>query len=703
MLFSRQWLREYVDLPEEAAAIGRRLTKAGFAIDGIDETSGGSADAVFDVDVTTNRPDAMNHLGLARELAVLYDRPLRLPETALTEASETVKSTAAVVAVEIADLEGCQRFAARVVRGVRIAESPEWLKGRLRAIGKNPINNVVDITNFVLWELGQPLHAYDLAKIGGAKLIVRRATEGEKLTTLDGVDRTLDPDLLVIADASRPVGLAGVMGGADSEVTAATVDVLLEGAHFDRKSVRTAAKRLGLHTDASHRFERGADLGGCLRAVDRAAGLIAEIAGGQVLAGPIDVRGEQRPERQGKLDLAKLDAFAGTSIPPADAERWLAGLGFAPQPAGPRVLTVTVPSWRHFDFEPCPNGQVYPQDLYEEVLRIFGFDNIPPALPALPGPDAHPNAGATRRRKVKRHLAACGYAEAVNFAFIDPAGNAGDIGFPSLRPDVRALPLENPISDRASVMRRSLVPGLVESARFNQRRGVPAVRLFEVATVFFDNPDALLPDQPEMVSLIAGGTVGTPWEGQSELDLFDLKGAVESLAQEMGVRLLARPVAGLPGLLAGTAAHLYRPERPEEVVGFFGRVAGGAAGDPYPLYVAEILAEALDPEPGAANLRIDAPSRFPGIGADSTLTHALEIPWTEIEAAIRSVSSASAPDLVSFGLTVRYRGEGVPEGAVNTTIHFFYNSRERSLTQEEVNNQQQALTGDLERRFGFRG
>jgi phenylalanyl-tRNA synthetase beta chain len=700
MLFSREWLRQYVDLPEEAEAIGRRLTKAGFAIDGIEETA---EDAVFDVDVTTNRPDAMNHVGLARELAVLYDRPLRLPETALMEVAETVQNA---VAVEIADPEGCQRFAARVVRGVRIAESPEWLQGRLRAIGKNPINNVVDVTNFVLWELGQPLHAYDLAKIGGAKLIVRRATEGEKLTTLDGIDRTLDPDLLVIADAARPVGLGGVMGGLDSEVTAATVDVLLEGAHFDRKTVRIAAKRLSLHTDASHRFERGADLGACVRAVDRAAALIAEIAGGQVLAGAINERSLERPERQGKLDLAKLDAFAGTSIPPADAERWLAGLGFAPQPAGPGVLAVTVPSWRHFDFEPRPNGaggDIYPQDLYEEVLRIFGFDNIPPALPALPGPDAHPNASAARRRKVKRHLGACGYAEAVDFAFIDPVG---DSAFPSLRPEVRALPLENPISDRASVMRRSLVPGLVESARFNQRRGVPAVRLFEVATVFFDNPDALLPDQPEMVSLIAGGTVGTPWEGQSELDLFDLKGAVESLAQEMGVRLLARPAAGLPGLLAGTSAHLYRPERPEEVVGFFGRVAEGAAGDPYPLYVAEILAEALDPEPGAANLRIEAPSRFPGIGADATLTHALNVPWTEIEAAIRAVSAGAmgaAPDLVSFGLTVRYRGEGVPAGAVNTTIHFFYNSRERSLTQEEVNAQQQALTGDLERRFGFRG
>jgi phenylalanyl-tRNA synthetase beta chain len=251
-------------------------------------------------------------------------------------------------------------------------------------------------------------------------------------------------------------------------------------------------------------------------------------------------------------------------------------------------------------------------------------------------------------------------------------------------------------------MRRSLVPGLVESARFNQRRGVPAVRLFEVATVFFDDPDASaggLPDQPEMVGLVCGGMVGTPWERQADLDLFDLKGVIESLGQEMGVRLQARPgsAENLPGLVAGTAAELYRPEHPGEVVGFFGRVA---AGEGYPLYVAEIAAEALDAE-GPVDLRIDPPSRFPGIDADVTLTHALDVPWAAIEAAIRETAGVSAPDLVSFGLTVRYRGEGVPAGAVNTTIHFFYNSRERSLTQEEVNAQQQTLTADLERRFGF--
>lgn len=694
MLFSARWLAEHVDLPEDVRELARRLTAAGHAVEGIEEKE---HDALLDVEVTTNRPDCMNHLGLAREIAVLYGRPLRFPQIAPPESAERVEDAAAV---EIEEEIFCPRFAARVVRGVEVKESPAWLRDRLTSIGLRPISNVVDVTNFILWEMGQPLHAYDLDRLAGRKLIVRLAHRGERLTTLDGVDRELDEQMLVIADAERPVGLGGVMGGLDSEVTERTRDVLIEGAHFHRQAVRIAARKLGMHTDASHRFERGADPGMCERAVSRAAQLLAEIAGGTVLAGAIDQRGAQFtgwPPR-GRLELARLNAFAGAEIAAADVERWLTGLGFALEPAGERAWDVTVPSWRYYDFQTRhePPHAVYPQDLYEEVLRMYGLDNIAATLPGVAGSDGPRPPAQLLRERVRDRLAACGYAEAVNFAF---QSRSLDGRLPTLRPGTEPLELANPLSEAYSVLRRSLVPNLVESARFNQRRGVPAVRLFEIGSAFFPvDKLGALPDQPEHVGLICGGRLGHPWQREVELDLFDLKGAVEELAEELGVRLEARP-AELPGLLDGNAAELVRSDLASngdggKVVGWLGRVE---EEEGYPLYVAELSLEGL--AGGDGDLKVDLPSRFPGIDADFTLTHALGTSWAEID---RGIASLAPADLVAWSLKDRYRGQGVPEGAVNTTISFLYNSRERSLTQEEVNERQSALTAELERRFGWR-
>jgi phenylalanyl-tRNA synthetase beta chain len=682
MEFSLDWLSAYVDLPADRDDLARRLTAAGFAVEEAGER-------VFDIDVTTNRPDCMNHFGLAREISVLYGQPLRRPLATPAEGAERAEDAAKVV---IDDFEGCPRYSARVVRGVRIGPSPEWLRERLEAIGLRPINNVVDVTNFVLWELGQPLHAFDLSKLAGRAVVVRRARAGEKLVTLDGQERELDPDILVIADAQRAVALAGVMGGLDSEVTDATHDLLIESAHFDRKRVRIAAKRLGMHTDASHRYERGTDPEICAEAASRAAALIAEIAGGTVLAGTIDVRDESRIwRRQGRLDIARLDAFAGAEIDPADSERWLTGLGFGvDRSGGDGAWGITVPSWRYFDFQPRlePPNEVYPQDVYEEVLRVFGLDRIPAALPGIPGADAPRSETLIRRERARRQLAASGYTEAVHFAFLDPARDAV---FPSLRPEAKPIPLANPLSEQYSVLRRSLVPNLVETARFNQRRGLAAVRMFEIATVFFDNPSAKLPDQPEHVGLVCGGRLGTPWEREVDLDFFDLKGVLEALADAFGLRLEARP-ADLPGLLAGNAAELLRGGR---VVGYVGRVA---EEEGYPLYVAELAMAELGG--GDVSLQVEPPSRFPGISTDFTLTHAVEVLWAEIEEVVRT----HAPeDLVSWKLKDRYRGPGVPEGAVNTTISFHYNAGERSLKQEEVNARQLALNQELERQFGWKG
>ncbi|HSF43864.1 MAG TPA: phenylalanine--tRNA ligase subunit beta [Thermoanaerobaculia bacterium] len=690
MLFASEWLARYVDLPEDPRETARRLTAAGLAVEKTEEVDGGGV--VFDIEVTTNRPDCMNHFGVARELSVLLDRPLRAPGFDVEEDARSVDSVAKVI---VHDPAGCPRYAARAVAGVKIGPSPEWMKKLLEAIGSRSINNVVDVTNFLLWEWGQPLHAFDLDKLTDHTVVVRRALEGEKLRTLDGVERTLDPSILAICDPAGVTALAGIMGGGESEVTDGTVNLLIESAHFDRAIVRRGARRLGMHTDASHRFERGVDPTGCALAATRAAKLMAELAGGRVLSGAIDVVAEEHlPRRRGgRISLAGLRGFAGAEIPASVAERALTGLGFEPKPVesgdGP-VWEATTPSWRIFDFEPRPEPphDLYPADLYEEVMRIHGFDRIAPTLPALPGSDGPRTPRQQVRDRAKDHLAACGFTEAIHFAFHDPEADAA---YPSLRPEARPIRLANPLSERYAVLRRSLVPNLVETARFNQRRGASSVRLFEVATVFFDRPEGGLPDQPEMVGLVCGGRVGNPWEREVDLDLFDLKGVAESLADALAVRLDVRP-AVLPGLLEGSTAELLRDG---EVVGFLGRVA---EEEGYPLYVSEIALDAL--LGGTVSLLVNVPSRYPGVDADFTLTHSLETPWAEIEAVLRELRPE---DLVSSSLKVRYRGPGVPEGAVNTTISFLYNARDRSLTQEEVNARQLALNQELERRFGFKG
>lgn len=725
MLFSYRWLSEHVELPpglDGAREIADRLTAAGLAVEMVEAVGD---DVRLDVDVTTNRPDAMCHLGLAREAAVLLDRPLKRPPADPARGGEPADAT---VRVAIDDGAACPRYAAMVIRGVTVGPSPAWLRERLESIGLRSINNVVDVTNFVLWETGQPLHAFDLAKIpaggdGRAEIRVRRARAGETLTTLDGERRELTAGMLVIADREKPVALAGVMGGLDSEVTGATADVLLESAHFEPRAVRRAAGGLGMHTDASHRFERGADPEACLWAAERAAALLAEVAGGTVAPGAVDERGERRADWPpvGRLERARLDAFAGVAIDPAAAERWLTGLGFRLEPLEPAGSgwRVTAPSWRWYDFDRRrPDGGVWEQDLFEEVIRVHGYDAVPAALPAIGGSDAPRTPEQERRERIRDHLAACGFAEAIHYAFL---AREDDAALPALGALLgrggNALELVNPLSERYAVLRRSLLPSLVASAGFNRRRGADAVRLFEIGGAFFHRgageagdatgggpggvPGELPVVEVETVALVAGGAAEVLWDRPHEMDLFALKGVVESLADALGTPLTARP-AELPGLAAGVSAELVTADG--TVAGYLGRVEPGAVeggpDDALPLYAAELVTSRLGTGGWLGGGPVALPSRYPTVAADLTLTHATTVPWAEIAAAVEGHRPAL---LLGFGLKDRYTGEGVPEGAVNTTLSFLYGSPERSLTQEEVNASQQALAGLLQERFGFGG
>jgi phenylalanyl-tRNA synthetase beta chain len=688
MELSFNWLSQYVDHGATVDEVAARLTAAGLAVEGMEERGG---DYLLEVDVTTNRPDCMNHLGLAREVAVVFDKPLDVPDA---RPEEVAKHTADEVTVTLEDPVGCSRYVARLVEGVEVGPSPDWLVERLESIGQRPINNIVDITNFVLWETGQPIHAFDFDKLRGRAIVVRRAQGGELLVTLDGERRELGPEVLVIADAERAVALAGIMGGLETEVTESTKNVLIESAHFDPRVIRTGARRLDLHTDASRRFERGADPGACLDAATRVAALIAEVAGGRVAGGAVDERNESLDwQLEGELDLARLDRFAGAEFSAESVERWYAGLGFELVPQDEGRWKVSVPTWRYYDFNPDPGDApgrssrpVYEADLFEEAIRLYGMDKIPSGLPAMAGPDAGSSEGHERREQVRRQLAACGYTEAITYAFQE-AGS--ETVYPALERRGNPLRLANPLSELYTVMRRSLLPNLVAAARFNLQRGAEAIRLFEIGHVF-PGTDS---QEVEAVALIGGGSLGMPWDRKSELDLFDLKGVLDALAWHFGVRLEYQP-AEIPRLISGTGSELYLEAAAERRLGYLGQLEEDAA---FPLFVAELEASFFD-RSGVPQVR--TPSRFPGIEADLTLTHSRDTSWSEIAAAI---AAAGSPALVTYGLRDRYRGQGVPEGGVNTTIYFVYNSDERTLTQEEVNERHQDLVRDLENQFGWRG
>src|SRR6266704_2733487 len=486
------WLREFVDVAVEPGRLGEDLTLAGFALDGL-ESDG--KDAVLDIDVTTNRVDCMNVYGLAREVAVLYGLPLGRLELSLAEKGAAASE---VLEVGIEALDLCPRFSARVL-DVRLGPSPAWIRDRLDSVGVRPIHNVVDLTNYVMMEMGHPSHAFDLARIPEGRLRVRWAREGEKLHTLDGVQRSLSTRHGVVAGPQEALALAGIMGGASSEVSEETKVVALEAAYWEPLAIRRAARALGMHTEASHRFERGADPEATVIALARIAHLLEKIGAGTTRPGVIDRVAVPRAKRTLSLRPARVRAVLGVDVPQPKAEAILSGLGFRVEPGKDterwgveerKSISVEVPSWR---------GDVGREaDLIEEVGRHFGLDKIPPSIPPA---DARGGLGLgqAEERTVRDTLVAAGLTEAITYSFTaeTPVGTAGPA-----RDGVLAL--ENPLADAQSVLRSSLVlPGLLEALDANQRQGRRDVAFFEVGRVFYPGPG--LPIEERRLGILLAG------------------------------------------------------------------------------------------------------------------------------------------------------------------------------------------------------
>src|SRR6267378_613111 len=461
----------------------------------------GLDDHVLDVEITPNRPDCLSIVGIARELSALTGARFRPPAVALKESGAPARALARV-AIEAPDL--CYRFTARVIRGVTIGPSPAWLQARLRAVGLRPISNVVDATNYVLWELGQPLHAYDHAAVADGTIVVRRAREGERFTTLDGQERQLDASMLVIADPRRAIGLAGVMGGANTEVTEKTTRVLLESAWFAPASIRRTSRALGLRTDAAYRFERGADIETLVTASARAAALIAELAGGTIARGLVDAYPRKRAPRPIRLRMSRVKRVLGVAPSPPQARKLLTGLGLPVKSRG-ADLEVTVPSFRR--------DVAIEDDLVEEIIRVWGYDRIPSTLPG--GAISLVTHPATLRQSqtVRQALVGAGLAEVVTYAFTDPAR------VELLRRTVDPKPVElmNPLAQDASLLRVNPLEGVLSAVATNVRRQQTNVRVFEVGKTYrWGNGDTGT-TEPRWVAIALAGGRGEPgWAGAPE-------------------------------------------------------------------------------------------------------------------------------------------------------------------------------------------
>lgn len=689
MKISLAWLRRYVEVGLEPEALAEALTMVGLEVGGLErvEQGRGQPDVVFDLDLTPNRADCLSHIGVAREVAAITGVPLSLPEAAPAEAPPGPES---FTRIDIEDPDGCPRYVGRIIRDVTIGPSPPWLQDALATVGVRPINNVVDATNFVLMEWGQPLHAFDHDALVEGRIVVRRARQGETITTIDEEERDLEPSMLVIADATRPVAVAGVMGGQATEVSEATRTVLLESAYFDPLTVRRCAKRLKLHTESSHRFERGVDPQAVITASSRAAALIAELSGGTVAQGAIDVyhRAIERPPVT--IRVSHTNTVLGLELAAeeiADACRRV-GLEMISSEDNER-LTFRAPSHRgDLDRE---------VDLIEEVARLNGYDQVPPTLPASRSVgEAHTPTLAWSRR-VRESLAGCGLSEAINFSFISledlvrcRLGEDHPLG--------RAIALQNPLSAEMAVMRTTLLPSLLRGCALNASRRVESYRVFELSQVFFPGDGETGAQERGRASGVLMGLVEDPlWSEVAEpAGFFDVKGVVETLCGALHVSLDEWRPADHPTFHPLRAATPVSSGEPIGVVGEIHPAIIRAFDLPEAVVAFELDVEALRAAE-RPSVEYRALPRFPAILRDLAVVVDDGVSTSAVE---RIICDAGGPWLEACSLFDVYTGEPIAAGKKSLAFSLSYRSEERTLTDEEVSEVHASVVARLEEALG---
>lgn len=691
MRFLLSWLKEFIELSLPPQALAERLTLAGLEVTSLTRLEG---DWLFEAEVTPNRPDLLSHLGIAREAAAALGRTFRTPRW-LQRETQPLRSEEIPLEVVVEDPEGCRRYVGIVMEGVQVKPSPPALAARLTCLGIRPVNNVVDVTNLCLLELGQPLHAFDLDTLQGKTIRVRRARAGEKLATLDGVNRILSPEMLVIADEKRPVALAGVMGGSPTEITARTRRVFLESAWFDPLRVRRGSRLARISSDSSYRFERGVDPEKVPAAAIRAARWILRLGGGQIQGGLADV-GQKETERD-KIALRpqKTQEILGIRSTADQQRRILENLGCQVVRTG-RGLRVQPPSWRQ-DLR-------IPEDLYEEVARLWGYDRCPDTLPPVfrrtLTPEWTPGAelSFTLEEKIRRYLTAAGLQEVMTYSLIRPEDHAR-----AKATRGAALELANPLSVEHSVLRKTLLIGALQSvARNLNRKAAESFQMFEIGAVYEEenaNP-GLLPREWRKLGLLIAGTPVPDWgKPSAPLEVFHLKGVIRFLCERLRVGIAESVASPSAVPLPGPAI---RFQADGKILGEAGAVSGEVLRAfeipaELPVFYAEldlqVLAEAAASSP---ELRVKPLPKIPPAMRDLAVVLAEEVPHAEL---LRAIQQAGQPLLESAALFDLYRGRQVPAGKKSLAFRLGFSAGDRTLTEEEISSTHQKILQALEKKF----
>ncbi|MDY0268203.1 phenylalanine--tRNA ligase subunit beta [Trichloromonas sp.] len=647
----------------------------------------GLKDVRFELGLTPNRPDCLSVVGVAREVAAMAGRPLKRPAPRVIEEGSSIETATSVT---IDDPQRCPRYAARLIKGVKIGPSPEWMIRRLESVGMRSINNVVDVTNFVLLELGHPLHAFDFNLLREGRIVVKSAGEGEVFTTLDSQSRELKAADLTICDGQGAVALAGIMGGENSEIKSETTDVLLESAYFDPTTIRRTSKRLGIHTESSHRFERGADVDMVPLALDRAAALIQELAGGTVARGRIDVYPRVLPKITLPLAVARVNAVLGLELTAATLKELLEAIGFVARIEGHQGLRVEVPSFR-----PDVEREI---DLIEEIARLNGYDRIPVTMPngTLVSHQTSPHLQQVRR--VRDYLVGAGFSEMINYSFI--AESAWDrIGLTSDDSRRKTVKVLNPLTEEQAVMRTSLVPSVLTSVAGNLAYRNSDPRLFELRPVFQVVDHQELPHEPLRLTVaFCGRRAPEGWaQERDQVDFYDLKGLAEGL---LGLFALPEPTWDPhfwePYLHPGKSCAL---RCDGALLGSLGEVHPSVLREfdiDEPVYLldldlATLFQQALG-HPGFRPL-----SRYPDVYRDSAFLVDEEIPAAQVFSVLGEIKNKSIEEITLFDV---YRGAGVPAGKKSLAIRVRYRSLEKTLTDEEIQGIHGKLVRTLEKNLG---